>query len=81
MEQLTQEELQSLQEVVAQYEEVSFRVGQFTIEIEGAKEERKKMVEMANQALNQRMEILKGLEEKYGTDSRFNVATGEITKA
>ena len=39
------------------------------------------MVEIANQALNQRMEILKGLEEKYGTDSRFNVATGEITKA
>jgi len=81
MEQLTQEELQSLQEVVAQYEEVSFRVGQFTIEIEGAKDERKKMVEIANQALNRRMEILKELESKYGTDSRFNVATGEITKA
>jgi hypothetical protein len=81
MENLTQEELQSLQEVVAQYEEVSFRVGQFTIEIEGAKDERKKMVEMANQALDKRMEILKELEEKYGANSRFNVATGEITKA
>jgi len=80
MEKLTQEELQELQEVVNQYEGISFRVGQYTIEIEGFKAERRKLIEMAEQALSKRVEIQKTLEEKYGTDCQINIVTGEIVK-
>ncbi len=80
MEKLTQEELQELQDVVNQYEGISFRVGQYTIEIEGFKAERRKLIEMAEQALTKRVEIQKTLEEKYGTDSQINIVTGEIVK-
>lgn len=80
MEKLTQEELQELQEVVNQYEGISFRIGQYTIEIEGFKAERRKLIEMAEQALTKRVEIQKTLEEKYGTDSQINIVTGEIVK-
>lgn len=80
MEKLTQEELQELQDVVNQYEGISFRVGQYTIEIEGFKAERRKLIEMAEQALSKRVEIQKTLEEKYGTDSQINIITGEIVK-
>jgi hypothetical protein len=80
MEKLTQEELQELQDVVNQYEGISFRVGQYTIEIEGFKAERRKLIEMAEQALSKRVEIQKTLEEKYGTDCQINIVTGEIVK-
>ena len=80
MEKLTQEELQELQDVVNQYEGISFRVGQYTIEIEGFKAERRKLIEMAEQALAKRVEIQKTLEEKYGTDCQINIVTGEIVK-
>ena len=77
---ITQEELTQLQSVVEQYENVSFRIGQYTMEIESAKEERKTMIEQANKLLHDRNEILTGLENKYGNDVKVNVQTGELVK-
>jgi hypothetical protein len=77
---ITQEELTQLQSVVEQYENVSFRIGQYTMEIESAKEERKTMIEQANNLLHDRNEILTGLENKYGNDVKVNVQTGELVK-
>lgn len=78
MNNLTQEELEKLQTIVSQYEEASFRIGQFTIEIESAKEERKQLIEIAKQALDQRVQLINELENKYGQGSTFNISTGEV---
>jgi hypothetical protein len=51
---ITQEELSQLQSIVEQYESVSFRIGQYTIEIESAKAERKTMIDQATQLLQNR---------------------------
>jgi hypothetical protein len=75
---ITQEELSQLQSVVEQYENVSFRIGQFTIEIESAKTDRKVMIEQATQLLQDRNDLLIELENKYGRDVKVNVQTGEL---
>jgi hypothetical protein len=77
---ITQEELSQLQSVVEQYENVSFRIGQFTIEIESAKAERRLMIDQATQLLQDRNEVLETLEQKYGRDVKVNVQTGELVK-
>ena len=78
---ITNEELQQLQGIVEQYENVSFRIGQYTIEIESAKAERKTMIDTATQLLQDRNDVLVALENKYGRDVKVNVQTGELVKA
>jgi len=78
---ITQEELSQLQSIVEQYENVSFRVGQYTIEIEDAKADRKTMIDQVTQLLQQRNDVLVQLENKYGRDVKVNVQTGELVKA
>jgi hypothetical protein len=78
---ITQEELSQLQSIVEQYENVSFRIGQYTIEIEAAKADRKTMIEEATKLLQQRNDVLIQLENKYGRDVKVNVQTGELVKA
>jgi len=80
MEKLTQEELQELQEVLRQYEDASFRIGQYTMEIENMKDERRKLISIASNALDKRTEVQKQLEAKYGSDTKINPLTGEIVK-
>ena len=78
---ITQEELTQLQSIVEQYENVSFRIGQYTIEIEDAKADRKTMIEEATKLLEDRNRLLIQLENKYGRDVKVNVQTGELVKA
>ena len=78
---ITQEELTQLQSIVEQYENVSFRIGQYTIEIEDAKADRKTMIDQATQLLEDRNRLLIQLENKYGRDVKVNVQTGELVKA
>jgi hypothetical protein len=78
---ITQEELSQLQSIVEQYENVSFRIGQYTIEIEDVKADRKTMIDQATQLLQQRNDVLIQLENKYGRDVKVNVQTGELVKA
>ena len=80
MEKLTQEELQELQDVLRQYEDASFRIGQYTMEIENMKDERRKLISIASNALDKRTEVQKQLEAKYGSDTKINPLTGEIVK-
>ena len=80
MKQLTQEELLQLQTAIQKYEEASFRTGQYTIEIEALKAERRKLIDVATAALNEREQVQKQLEEKYGTGTRINPITGEIAE-
>lgn len=75
---ITDEELKEIQTVVEQYENISFRIGQYTIEIESAKADRNTMINQAQQLLEQRSSILKQLEEKYGNDVRVNIQNGEL---
>jgi hypothetical protein len=78
MKQLTQEELEKLQSILQKYEEASFRVGQYTIEIENLKAERKEILFDANQAITEREKFLKHLETVYGENVQINPVTGEI---
>jgi hypothetical protein len=75
---ITDEELKEIQTVVEQYENISFRIGQYTIEIESAKTDRKVMIEQATQLLQDRNNLLTELENKYGRDVKVNVQTGEL---
>jgi uncharacterized protein YsxB (DUF464 family) len=77
---ITDEELKEIQTVVEQYENISFRIGQYTIEIESAKADRNTMINQAQQLIEQRSSILKQLEEKYGNDVRVNIQNGELIK-
>lgn len=77
---ITEEELTSLQSIIEQYETVSFKIGQFTIDIENAKNERKEMINHAEHLLQERSTILSSFEQKYGSDIKVNIQTGEITK-
>ena len=77
---ITDEELKEIQTVVEQYENISFRIGQYTIEIESAKADRNTMINQAQQLIEQRSSILKQLEEKYGSDVRVNIQNGELIK-
>ena len=76
--QLTPEELGLLQKTVGEYEQASFNVGQFTLEIENMKSERRTWIEKANQALSNREKIQEELQAKYGL-GKLNINTGEIT--
>lgn len=77
MTKLSQEELEQLQKVVSEYEQASFNVGQFTLEIENLKEERRMWIEKAQDALAKRESIQDDLEARYGS-GKLNVITGEI---
>jgi hypothetical protein len=61
---ITNEELKEIQTVVEQYENISFRIGQYTIEIESAKADRNTMINQAQQLLEQRSSILKTIRRK-----------------
>ena len=76
--QLTPEELELLQKTVGEYEQASFNVGQFTLEIENMKAERRVWLEKANEALSNRERIQEELQTKYGL-GKLNITTGEIT--
>jgi regulator of replication initiation timing len=78
--QLTPEELSKLQEVVSNYENTSFQIGQITLEIELLKGQRSEMVEQANSFLLEREALTQQLEDTYGRGSRINVQTGEVTE-
>ena len=78
MEKLTQEELEQLQTILQKYEEASFKTGQYTIEIESFKAERRELINLARQAIAEREQFLKQLEEKYGTNVQINPMTGEL---
>ena len=78
MEKLTQEELEQLQSILQKYEEASFKTGQYTIEIENFKAERRELINLATQAIAEREQFLKQLEEKYGEGVQINPMTGEI---
>ena len=75
---LTQEELEQLQTILQKYEEASFKTGQYTIEIESFKAERRELINLAKQAIAEREQFLKQLEEKYGTNVQINPMTGEL---
>lgn len=81
MEQLTQEELQELQAVINEYEQATFVAGQYTIEIENLKADRKTLVDKARVALEKRDDVQRKLEEKYGTGTQVNPVTGELIKS
>jgi hypothetical protein len=76
--QITPEELAALQKSVGEYEQASFNVGQFTLEIENMKKERRVWLEKAEQALASRETIQADLQTKYGL-GKLNINTGEIT--
>ena len=78
MNNLTPEELEKLQSILQKYEEASFRAGQYTIEIENLKAERKEILADANQAITVRERFLKHLETVYGTNVQINPVTGEL---
>lgn len=78
MEKLTQEELEQLQTILQKYEEASFKTGQYTIEIESFKAERRELINLAKQAIAEREQFLKQLEEKYGANVQINPMTGEL---
>ena len=78
MNNLTPEELEKLQSILQKYEEASFRAGQYTIEIENFKAERKEILIDANQAITERERFLKHLETVYGTNVQINPVTGEL---
>jgi hypothetical protein len=77
---ITDEELKEIQTVVEQYENISFRIGQYTIEIESAKADRSQMITQAQNLVEQRSLILKQLEDKYGADVRVNIQNGDLIK-
>jgi len=77
---ITDEELKEIQTVVEQYEGISFRIGQYTIEIEAAKADRNTMINQASELLSKRSQILKQFEEKYGADVKVNIQNGELIK-
>ena len=77
---ITDEELKEIQTVVEQYENISFRIGQYTIEIESAKADRNQMITQAQSLVEQRSLILKQLEDKYGADVRVNIQNGDLIK-
>ena len=70
--------LEKLQSILQKYEEASFRAGQYTIEIENLKAERKEILADANQAITERERFLKHLETVYGTNVQINPVTGEL---
>lgn len=76
--QITPEELAALQKSVGEYEQASFNVGQYTLEIENMKKERRVWLEKAEQALASRETIQADLQAKYGL-GKLNINTGEIT--
>ena len=78
--QVTTEELQGLQRVVEQYENISFRIGQYTMEIEAAKQQRAEMIAQATSLLGEREDQIKALEDKYGAGYQINIQTGELVK-
>ena len=78
MNNLTPEELEKLQSILQKYEEASFRAGQYTIEIENLKSERKEILTDANQAITERERFLKHLETVYGANVQINPVTGEL---
>lgn len=75
---ITQEELNLLQKTVSEYEQASFNVGQYTLEIETMKKERRVWLDKAEQALANREAIQSELQTKYGL-GKLNIQTGEIT--
>jgi uncharacterized protein involved in exopolysaccharide biosynthesis len=77
---ITQEELKEIQTVVEQYENISFRIGQYTIEIESVKADRNTMINQASELLKKRSQILKQFEEKYGRDVKVNIQNGDLIK-
>ena len=77
---ITDEELKEIQTIVEQYENISFRIGQYTIEIESAKADRNQMITQAQSLVEQRSLVLKQLEDKYGADVRVNIQNGELIK-
>lgn len=81
MEKLTEQELQELQQVINEYEQATFVAGQYTIEIENLKTDRKTLLEKANNALAKREKVQSDLELKYGTGTQVNPVTGEIKRA
>jgi len=77
---ITNEELKEIQTIVEQYENISFRIGQYTIEIESAKADRNQMITQAQSLIEQRSLILKQLEDKYGADVHVNIQNGDLIK-
>lgn len=75
---ITQEELELLQKTVSEYEQASFNVGQYTLEIETLKKQRRTWLDEAEQALTNREAIQGELQTKYGL-GKLNIQTGEIT--
>jgi len=77
---LTQEELQQLQTAINEFESATFMVGQYTLEIENLKSQRRKYAERAESALVERERVQKLLEDKYGNGTQVNPVTGEIRR-
>lgn len=75
---LTQEELEKLQSILQTYEEASFRTGQYTIEIENLKAERREWIAQSTKAITEREQFLKYLETVYGSNVQINPVTGEL---
>jgi chromosome segregation ATPase len=85
MAQLTPEELQQIKELQARYDQTIFELGSleaqlivFDTQIDKIKEEKRGLVSDLNTLGKKESELVKSLQEKYGTGN-INTETGEIT--
>ncbi len=85
MAQLTPEELQSIKELQARYDQTVFELGSleaqlivFDTQIDKLKEEKRALVSDLNTLGKKESELVKSLQEKYGTGN-INTETGEVT--
>jgi chromosome segregation ATPase len=87
MAQLTQEELQSIKELQQKYDQTIFELGSLeaqivvlNAQIDKISEEKRNLVADLNTLGKKESELVKSLQEKYGTGN-INIETGEITSA
>ena len=87
MAQLTQEEIQQIKELQQKYDQTVFELGSLeaqiivlNTQIDKLNEEKRNLVSDLNTVGKKESELVKSLQEKYGTGS-IDVESGEITPA
>jgi uncharacterized coiled-coil DUF342 family protein len=87
MAQLTQEEIQQIKELQQKYDQTVFELGSLeaqiivlNAQIDKLNEEKRNLVSDLNTVGKKESELVKSLQEKYGTGS-IDVESGEITPA
>jgi hypothetical protein len=87
MAKLTQEEIQQIKELQQKYDQTVFELGSLeaqiivlNAQIDKLNEEKRNLVSDLNTVGKKESELVKSLQEKYGTGS-IDVETGEVTPA